>query len=190
MFAGRTTSDRETERVRTFRTSRRRNTTGRSASWSGSCSARDGPGRARKLAAGCSSWRAARPATCRSTQRTWSSPGRVEPGDARDRSQRAQTLGHPADLRLGDVQALAFADESFETVTCTLGFCTIPDTRAAAAEAFRVLQPGGELLLLEHVRSPTAGGEGRPEAAGSLGGALRGRSSAARPSRRSAQRRL
>jgi ubiquinone/menaquinone biosynthesis C-methylase UbiE len=69
--------------------------------------------------------------------------------------RRAQTLGHPADLRVGDVQALDFADESFDTVTCTLGFCTIPDTRAAAAEAFRVLRPGGELLLLEHVRSPS-----------------------------------
>ena len=43
--------------------------------------------------------------------------------------QRAQELGHPADLRLGDVQALDFPDESFDTVTCTLGFCTIPDTQ-------------------------------------------------------------
>jgi ubiquinone/menaquinone biosynthesis C-methylase UbiE len=68
--------------------------------------------------------------------------------------ERAQRLGHPADLRLGDVQALDFPDESFDAVTCTLGFCTIPDTRAAAAEAFRVLRPAGQLLLLEHVRSP------------------------------------
>ena len=68
--------------------------------------------------------------------------------------QRAQELGHPADLRLGDAQSLEFPDESFDTVTCTLGFCTIPDTRAAAAEAFRVLRPGGQLLLMEHVRSP------------------------------------
>ena len=68
--------------------------------------------------------------------------------------QRAQQLGRLADLRLGDVQALDFLDESFDTVTCTLGFCTIPDTTAAAAEAFRVLRPGGQLLLLEHVRSP------------------------------------
>jgi ubiquinone/menaquinone biosynthesis C-methylase UbiE len=68
--------------------------------------------------------------------------------------QRAQRLGHPADLRLGDAQALDFPDESFDTVTCTLGFCTIPDTRAAAAEASRVLRPAGQILLLEHVRSP------------------------------------
>jgi ubiquinone/menaquinone biosynthesis C-methylase UbiE len=70
--------------------------------------------------------------------------------------QRAERLGHPADLRLGDVQALDLPDERFDTVACTLGFCTIPDTRAAAAEAFRVLRPGGQLLLLEHVRSPIA----------------------------------
>jgi ubiquinone/menaquinone biosynthesis C-methylase UbiE len=68
--------------------------------------------------------------------------------------KRALDLGHPADLRLGDVQSLDFPDARFDTVTCTLGFCTIPDTHAAAAEAFRVLRPGGQLLLLEHVRSP------------------------------------
>ena len=70
--------------------------------------------------------------------------------------RRARELGHPADLRPGDAQALEFEDESFDTVTCTLGFCTIPDTSAAAREAFRVLRPGGELLMLEHVRSPLA----------------------------------
>ena len=68
--------------------------------------------------------------------------------------RRAEELGHEADLQLGDAQALEFPDESFDTVTCTLGFCTIPDTRGAAAEALRVLRPGGQLLMLEHVRSP------------------------------------
>ena len=78
----------------------------------------------------------------------------LSPGMLAIARQRAHDLGHPADLRLGDAQALEFPDESFDTVTCTLGFCTIPDTRAAAAEAFRVLRTGGQLLLLEHVRSP------------------------------------
>jgi ubiquinone/menaquinone biosynthesis C-methylase UbiE len=68
--------------------------------------------------------------------------------------RRAQELARPANLGLGDVQDLEFPDASFDTVTCTLGFCTIPDTRRAAAEAFRVLRPGGQLLMLEHVRSP------------------------------------
>lgn len=68
--------------------------------------------------------------------------------------RRAEELGRPADLRVGDAQSLNLPDERFDTVTCTLGFCTIPDTTAAAREAFRVLRPGGRLLMLEHVRSP------------------------------------
>ena len=68
--------------------------------------------------------------------------------------RRAEALGRYADLRVGDVQALEFPDESFDTVVCTLGLCTIPDPRRAIAEARRVLRPGGLILLLEHVRSP------------------------------------
>jgi ubiquinone/menaquinone biosynthesis C-methylase UbiE len=68
--------------------------------------------------------------------------------------KRAEELGREIDLRVGDVQKLDFPDERFDTVTCTLGFCTIPDNDAAAREAFRVLRPGGRLLMLEHVRSP------------------------------------
>jgi ubiquinone/menaquinone biosynthesis C-methylase UbiE len=68
--------------------------------------------------------------------------------------RRARDLGQDADLRVGDVQALEFDDESFDTVVCTLGLCTIPDPARAIAEARRVLKPGGQILLLEHVRSP------------------------------------
>ncbi len=68
--------------------------------------------------------------------------------------QRAAELGREADLRLGDAQALELDDEKFDTVVITLGLCTIPDNRKAAAEIWRVLRPGGRLLLLEHVRSP------------------------------------
>jgi ubiquinone/menaquinone biosynthesis C-methylase UbiE len=68
--------------------------------------------------------------------------------------RRAEEVGRPADLRLGDAQALDLPDESFDTVVCTLGLCTIPDHRRAVSEARRVLRPGGRLLLLEHVRSP------------------------------------
>ncbi|MDP8956444.1 MAG: methyltransferase domain-containing protein [Actinomycetota bacterium] len=68
--------------------------------------------------------------------------------------RRAAALGRDVDLRLGDAQALEFADQSFDTVVCTLGLCTIPDDHKAVAEARRVLRPGGRVLLLEHVRSP------------------------------------
>lgn len=67
--------------------------------------------------------------------------------------RRANELGREADLRQGDAQALDFADASFDTVLITLALCTIPDDRAAAREARRVLRPDGKLILLEHVRS-------------------------------------
>jgi ubiquinone/menaquinone biosynthesis C-methylase UbiE len=69
--------------------------------------------------------------------------------------QRAAELGRDVDLRIGDAQALELDDESFDTVIITFGLCTIPDSRAALAEAHRVLRPGGLLVLLEHVRSPS-----------------------------------
>jgi len=68
--------------------------------------------------------------------------------------RRARELGRDADLRLGDAQELEFPDQTFDTVVCTLGLCTIPDPRRAVGEARRVLRPGGHILLLEHVRSP------------------------------------
>lgn len=68
--------------------------------------------------------------------------------------ERATALGVDADLRTGDAQRLPFDDESFDTVVCTLGLCSIPDERRAVWEAWRVLRPGGRLVLLEHVRSP------------------------------------
>lgn len=54
-------------------------------------------------------------------------------------------------------EQLPFEDSSFDTVTATLVFCTVPDPRAALAEAARVLRPGGRLLFLEHVRSEDPG---------------------------------
>lgn len=68
--------------------------------------------------------------------------------------KRAAEANLDADLRHGDAQRLEFADASFDTVLITLALCTIPDDRAAVREAWRVLRPGGQLVLLEHVRSP------------------------------------
>ena len=68
--------------------------------------------------------------------------------------RRAEELGRKIDLRIGDAQDLDFPDASFDSVVCTLALCTIPDDRAAVAEVYRVLRPGGRFLLLEHVRSP------------------------------------
>jgi ubiquinone/menaquinone biosynthesis C-methylase UbiE/predicted ester cyclase len=68
--------------------------------------------------------------------------------------KRAEDLGRQIDMRVGDAEALDFPDESFDTVVCTYGLCTIPDDASAVREAKRVLRPGGRILLAEHVRSP------------------------------------
>ena|SRR6266540_656648 len=64
---------------------------------------------------------------------------------------RALKLGRAVDLQEGDAQALAFPDASFDTVVCTFSLCGIPDERQAVAEMRRVLRPGGQLLLADHV---------------------------------------
>ncbi len=67
--------------------------------------------------------------------------------------ERARSIGVDVDLRVGDAQALDFADQSFDTVVCTLALCSILDDRLAVAEARRVLRSGGRFLLMEHVCS-------------------------------------
>jgi len=69
--------------------------------------------------------------------------------------KRAEHLRRDVDLRIGDAQALEFEDQRFDTVIITFGLCTIPDDREAVTETHRVLRPGGRLVLLEHVRSPS-----------------------------------
>lgn len=50
-------------------------------------------------------------------------------------------------------EALPLADGEADAVVFGLVLCTVPDVSAALAEARRVLAPGGELRLLEHVRA-------------------------------------
>ncbi len=56
-------------------------------------------------------------------------------------------------LACADVQALPFRDGGFDTVVVSLVFCSVEDPARGLAEVRRVLRPGGELRLLEHVRS-------------------------------------
>lgn len=71
--------------------------------------------------------------------KTGAGTGRVGP-------QEVQLL--PADA--GD---LPFDDQSFDTVVSTYVLCCVPDLDRALAEAVRVLRPGGDLLLADHVES-------------------------------------
>jgi ubiquinone/menaquinone biosynthesis C-methylase UbiE len=67
--------------------------------------------------------------------------------------EHAASLGRDADLREGDAAALPFDDGTFDTVVCAISLCSIPDPARAIAEMHRVLVPGGELLLVDHVGS-------------------------------------
>jgi ubiquinone/menaquinone biosynthesis C-methylase UbiE len=71
---------------------------------------------------------------------------------ARAREQAAR-LRRTADLREGDAEELPFEDGSFDTVVCALALCSIPDPARAIGEMHRVLAPGGQLLLVDHVAS-------------------------------------
>jgi ubiquinone/menaquinone biosynthesis C-methylase UbiE len=67
--------------------------------------------------------------------------------------QRAQKLGKQVDLRLMDVQNLRFPAATFDTVVATCVFCSVPDAVLGLREVHRVIKPGGQVLLLQHVRS-------------------------------------
>ncbi|MBX7057879.1 MAG: class I SAM-dependent methyltransferase [Leptospirales bacterium] len=62
--------------------------------------------------------------------------------------RRMKRLRIAADLRRGNVECLAYADESFDTVISTMALTGYPDGKKALAEMVRVLQPGGKLLMV------------------------------------------
>ena len=57
------------------------------------------------------------------------------------------------ELREMDVCALEFPDSTFDTVATVCTFCSVPKPLAGLRELYRVLKPGGQLLMFEHVRS-------------------------------------
>lgn len=67
---------------------------------------------------------------------------------------KAAREGYAVDLRLMDAQSLDFPDASFDAVVSTFVFCSVPDAMRGLREVRRVTIPGGQILLLEHMRSP------------------------------------
>lgn len=66
--------------------------------------------------------------------------------------RRAAGLGVKVDLRLMDAQCLEFPDAWFDQAVATFVFCSVPDPVAGLRELGRVVRPGGDIWLLEHMR--------------------------------------
>ncbi|MFP4239418.1 bifunctional demethylmenaquinone methyltransferase/2-methoxy-6-polyprenyl-1,4-benzoquinol methylase UbiE [Rhodosalinus sp.] len=65
------------------------------------------------------------------------------------RRAEAQRLGDRLDWVAGDAMALPFPDASFDAYTISFGIRNVTRPEDALKEAFRVLKPGGRLMVLE-----------------------------------------
>jgi phosphatidylethanolamine/phosphatidyl-N-methylethanolamine N-methyltransferase len=66
--------------------------------------------------------------------------------------RKADELGLQVDLRHMDVQDLGFPQDTFAAAVATFVFCSVPIPVRGLREIARVVKPGGDIWLLEHVR--------------------------------------
>lgn len=67
--------------------------------------------------------------------------------------RRAETFAGNLRLVQGDAATLCFPDGCFDTVVTACTMCSVPHPTTVLSELYRVLRPGGRLLMFEHVRS-------------------------------------
>jgi ubiquinone/menaquinone biosynthesis C-methylase UbiE len=60
---------------------------------------------------------------------------------------------HDAWLVCASADTIPFPDDRFDCVVSSLVFCSVPDADRGFRELRRVLRPGGQLLMLEHVQA-------------------------------------
>lgn len=75
-----------------------------------------------------------------------------EPALRRMATARATQLAIPAKVVDGVGESIPFPDNSFDSVHVGLVLCSVDDVDATLGEIRRVLEPGGRLVVLEHVR--------------------------------------
>jgi demethylmenaquinone methyltransferase/2-methoxy-6-polyprenyl-1,4-benzoquinol methylase len=66
----------------------------------------------------------------------------------------ADRMADSLDWVVGDAMALPFADNSFDVYTISFGIRNVTRPQEALNEAFRVLKPGGRLMILEFSQIP------------------------------------
>lgn len=66
----------------------------------------------------------------------------------------AEKLAGKLDWVVGDAMALPFAENTFDVYTISFGIRNVTRIEEALAEAFRVLKPGGRLMVLEFSQLP------------------------------------
>ncbi|MFB6162362.1 MAG: class I SAM-dependent methyltransferase [Halococcoides sp.] len=74
-----------------------------------------------------------------------------DPAMVRRAQARIEREGLDVSLRSARAESLPYADDTFETVIAGMVLCTVDDIEQSLAEIERVLSPGGEFRLLEHV---------------------------------------
>lgn len=65
---------------------------------------------------------------------------------------RAQDLKRDVDFQLMNVESLQYTDDSFDAAVATFVFCSVPFPIKGLEELGRVVKPGGDIWLLDHVR--------------------------------------
>ncbi len=70
--------------------------------------------------------------------------------------RRARRMGLKAHLEIADIEHLPYRDACFDTVTAACVFRSVGDPVRGLQEAARVVRPGGQVLLYEHVRPRNA----------------------------------
>ncbi|MFK7867981.1 MAG: bifunctional demethylmenaquinone methyltransferase/2-methoxy-6-polyprenyl-1,4-benzoquinol methylase UbiE [Roseobacter sp.] len=77
----------------------------------------------------------------------------LEEGRKRAEAEAMQTS---LDWVVGDAMALPFEDNTFDVYTISFGIRNVTRPQDALAEAYRVLKPGGRLMVLEFSQLPNA----------------------------------
>ena len=74
-----------------------------------------------------------------------------------ERRSEAAQLAEKLDWVVGDAMALPFPDNSFDVYTISFGIRNVTRIPDALSEAYRVLKPGGRLMVLEFSQLPNDG---------------------------------